>query len=184
MARRAIPGPLSKLKGGLSPLRPLSGLQEIRVSTREDSGVLCFHSRRGVTHRVATPWTAAYQGPPSMGFSRQEYWTLQYTGMENSMGSPSWTRLSDFHWHQQTSPCTPYSGIPIPVPMVLGWPPRCTSGSASRLTYGPSWLHTEHFLEQVLHPAREPTFSGLLGTGLVRLSFLGCGEADEPRAPG
>ena len=23
----------------------------------------------------ATPWTAAYQGPPSMGFSRQEYWS-------------------------------------------------------------------------------------------------------------
>ena len=23
---------------------------------------------------LATPWTAAYQGPPSMGFSRQEYW--------------------------------------------------------------------------------------------------------------
>ena len=22
----------------------------------------------------ATPWTAAFQGPPSMGFSRQEYW--------------------------------------------------------------------------------------------------------------
>ena len=22
-----------------------------------------------------TPWTAAYQGPPSMGFSRQEYWS-------------------------------------------------------------------------------------------------------------
>ena len=22
----------------------------------------------------ATPWTAAYQSPPSMGFSRQEYW--------------------------------------------------------------------------------------------------------------
>ena len=21
-----------------------------------------------------TPWTVAYQGPPSMGFSRQEYW--------------------------------------------------------------------------------------------------------------
>ena len=41
----------------------------------------------------ATPWTAAYQAPPSMGFSRQEYWSgvplpspaalltsLQYTG--------------------------------------------------------------------------------------------------------
>ena len=24
---------------------------------------------------VATPWTAAYQAPPSMGFSRQEYWS-------------------------------------------------------------------------------------------------------------
>ena len=29
-----------------------------------------------------TPWTAAYQAPPSMGFSRQEYWSgvpLPYT---------------------------------------------------------------------------------------------------------
>ena len=24
---------------------------------------------------LATSWTAAYQGPPSMGFSRQEYWS-------------------------------------------------------------------------------------------------------------
>ena len=24
---------------------------------------------------VATPWTAAYQVPPSMGFSRQQYWS-------------------------------------------------------------------------------------------------------------
>ena len=31
-----------------------------------------------VTHPVrllATPWTAAYQAPLSMGFSRQEYWS-------------------------------------------------------------------------------------------------------------
>ena len=27
------------------------------------------------THLCATPWTAAYQAPPSMGFSRQEYWS-------------------------------------------------------------------------------------------------------------
>ena len=25
--------------------------------------------------RVATPWTAAHQAPPSMGFSRQGYWS-------------------------------------------------------------------------------------------------------------
>ena len=24
---------------------------------------------------LATPWTTAYQGPPPMGFSRQEYWS-------------------------------------------------------------------------------------------------------------
>ena len=24
---------------------------------------------------LATPWTAAYQASPSMGFSRQEYWS-------------------------------------------------------------------------------------------------------------
>ena len=24
---------------------------------------------------LATPWTAAYQAPPSKGFSRQEYWS-------------------------------------------------------------------------------------------------------------
>ena len=24
---------------------------------------------------LVTPWTAAYQAPPSMGFSRQEYWS-------------------------------------------------------------------------------------------------------------
>ena len=24
---------------------------------------------------LVTPWTTAYQAPPSMGFSRQEYWS-------------------------------------------------------------------------------------------------------------
>ena len=24
---------------------------------------------------LATPWTAAHQAPPSMGFSRQKYWS-------------------------------------------------------------------------------------------------------------
>ena len=26
-------------------------------------------------HLLVTPWTAAYQAPPLMGFSRQEYWS-------------------------------------------------------------------------------------------------------------
>ena len=31
-----------------------------------------LHRRQRV---IVTPWTAAYQAPPSMGFSRQEYWS-------------------------------------------------------------------------------------------------------------
>ena len=38
---------------------------------------------------VATPWTAAYQAPPSMGFSRQEHWS--------GLPLPSPQRL----WHSQ-----------------------------------------------------------------------------------
>ena len=61
----------------------------------------------------ATPWTVAYQAPPSMGFSRQEYWSgvpspspslskrclslgegngtpLQYCCLENPMDEGSW----------------------------------------------------------------------------------------------
>ena len=34
---------------------------------------------------LVTPWTAAYQAPPSMGFSRQEYWS--------GVPSPSMTNL-------------------------------------------------------------------------------------------
>ena len=45
---------------------------------------------------VVTPWTVAYQAPPSVGFSRQEYWSglpfpfpgdLPYPGIEP--GSPA-----------------------------------------------------------------------------------------------
>ena len=32
----------------------------------------------------ATPWTVSFQAPPSMGFSRQEYWSgLPFTSPEN-----------------------------------------------------------------------------------------------------
>ena len=36
------------------------------------------HSPLGNKHRVqlfVTPWTVAHQAPPSMGFSRREYWS-------------------------------------------------------------------------------------------------------------
>ena len=47
---------------------------------------------------LVTPWTAAYQAPPSMGLSRKEYWSgvplpslpLQYSGVENPMDRGAW----------------------------------------------------------------------------------------------
>ena len=39
---------------------------------------------------LATPWTAAYQAPPSTGFSRQEYWS----GVP--LPSPLWPLLTTF----------------------------------------------------------------------------------------
>ena len=38
-----------------------------------------------------TPWTAAYQAPPSIGFSRQEYWS----GVP--LPSPKWTGMGEFN---------------------------------------------------------------------------------------
>ena len=37
---------------GLTTFRPLNGLLEIPVATREESGVLCINSRRGLTLRL------------------------------------------------------------------------------------------------------------------------------------
>ena len=42
-------------------------LQCIKVETESEVAQSC--------PTLATPWTAAYQAPPSMGFSRQEYWS-------------------------------------------------------------------------------------------------------------
>ena len=47
---------------------------------------------------LATPWTAAYQAPPSMGFSRQQYWS----GVP--LPSPSFIiRFCHIHSHENYS---------------------------------------------------------------------------------
>ena len=77
----------------------------------------------------ATPWTAAYQAPPSMGFSRQEYWSgvssqspkvlwviVYYTHITCvSQAASQGVNHTDFLWVQQmgvkqklwTSRCVP-----------------------------------------------------------------------------
>ena len=37
--------------------------------------LLLLLSRFSRVRLLATPWTAAHQAPPSMGFARQEYWS-------------------------------------------------------------------------------------------------------------
>ena len=42
-------------------------LQCMKVKSESEVAQLC--------PTIVTPWTAAYQAPPSMGFSRQKYWS-------------------------------------------------------------------------------------------------------------
>ena len=42
-------------------------LQCMKVKSKSEVAQSCL--------TLATPWTAAHQAPPSMGFSRQEYWS-------------------------------------------------------------------------------------------------------------
>ena len=39
----------------------------------------------------ATPWTVAYQAPPSMGFSRREYWSLVQSLRRVQLFATPWT---------------------------------------------------------------------------------------------
>ena len=58
---------------------------------------------------LATSWTAAYQAPPSMGFSRQEYWS----GVPLPSPIQPW-RTPFPIWNQSVVPC--------PVLTVAFWP--------------------------------------------------------------
>ena len=56
--------------------------------------------------RFATPWTAAYQAPPSMGFSSQEYWSgvplpsPHYRGLEckSRKSRNTWSNRQIWPW--------------------------------------------------------------------------------------
>ena len=59
---------------------------------------------------LATPWTAANQAPPSMGFSRQEYWSglplPSLTMNSREQSKKNWVPIS--HHHHLFSPRCPY----------------------------------------------------------------------------
>ena len=52
---------------------------------------------------LATPWTAAYQAPPSMGFSRQEYWSgVPYSAIKKKALQPFAATQCHFQQHRWT----------------------------------------------------------------------------------
>ena len=59
---------------------------------------------------LATPWTAAHQEPPSMGFSRQEYWSG--VPLPSPRTHTIYLNISFSHWFQSTEP--PYLAWRIP----------------------------------------------------------------------
>ena len=66
-------------RGGWTPLRPLGGLQETRVATREESGVLGFPSRLGLTPQGCRTSESGPGWPPQCWMAIQivrERWRL------------------------------------------------------------------------------------------------------------
>ena len=79
---------------------PVPGILQAR--TLEWVAISFFNARKwkvkvkSLSHvrLLATPWTAAYQVPPSVGFSRQEYWSGVPLPSPNSLLS----HLFSFNW--------------------------------------------------------------------------------------
>ena len=82
---------------------------------------------------LATPWTAAYQAPPSMGFSRQEYWS--------GVPLPSPPRLSAYYV-SGTVLLTPQQGL---VARVAVWPMRKQRHGAGRCL--PDDASSQHWVD-------------------------------------
>ena len=84
---------------GLQPTRFLSPWD----SPGKNTGVSCHVLLQCVKVKslsrvrlLAAPWTAAYQAPPSMGFSRQEYWSG--TPVPSPIDTLLLTKTHSLHW--------------------------------------------------------------------------------------
>ena len=91
---------------------------------------------------LATPWTAAYQAPPSMGFSRQEYWSgvpspspvrLFIPSLIRTSAALSLSLLPSTLWNLQAPPrlslFPPFSFLPVTLGVWIS-PGDTTSSSA------------------------------------------------------
>ena len=60
-----------------NPLTLLVGTQTSKATMENSMLLLLLLSCFSRVRLTATPWTAAYQAPLSMGYSRQEYWSTK-----------------------------------------------------------------------------------------------------------
>ena len=80
MSRQSCPTQCNPIDGS-PPGSPVPGILQARTVERvaiSSSNAWKWKVKGKSLSRarlLATPWTAAYQAPPSMGFSRREYWS-------------------------------------------------------------------------------------------------------------
>ena len=92
---------------GSPPGSPVSGILQagtLELVTISSSNAWKWKLKGKSLSRVwllATSWTAAYQAPPSMGFSRQEYWSE--VPLPSPLQSARQTHLEILPAHQQPS---------------------------------------------------------------------------------
>ena len=79
---------------GSPPGSPVPGILQARTLL-----LLLLLSCFSRVRLCATPWTAAYQAPPSMGFSRQEYWSWVPLPSPRSSTESAKRRLGTETWH-------------------------------------------------------------------------------------
>ena len=60
---------------------------------------------------LATPWTAAYQAPPSMGFSRQEYWSGVPLSSYLLPKDRSFSHICHFRWPHSSLFCLTQAAV-------------------------------------------------------------------------
>ena len=119
-------------------------------------------SRFSRVRLCATPWTAAYQAPPSMGFSRQEYWS--------GVPLPSlWQAILFFKcFHLKVQSLEGRRGCVDSQPCQRPWPSPCLSWSLQLLCLLPWLTCLWPFLESsILKTSGHPSFFAF--QGIVKL---------------
>ena len=93
---------------GSPPGSPIPGILQVR--TLEWVAISFFNAQKwkvkgkslSRVRLLVTPWTTAYQAPPSMGFSRQEYWSgvpLQLLATALHMAGITFQNLWIYVWN-------------------------------------------------------------------------------------